>query len=124
MAGFTGAEIAGLLDEGRLTDSRGRTVDFSNTVVVMTSNLGAEAAVGSNRSRRVGFGAAPGQVASRGFDVRGRSARSPLKAQRVSRIWKVRKGLRAADAALFASLAGADVHGALALVAAAYNQQR
>ena len=47
-----------LLDEGRLTDSRGRTVDFSNTVVVMTSNLGAEAAVGATRSRRVGFGAA------------------------------------------------------------------
>lgn len=30
-----------LLDEGRLTDSRGRTVDFTNVVVVMTSNYGA-----------------------------------------------------------------------------------
>lgn len=30
-----------LLDEGRLTDGQGRTVDFKNTVVVMTSNLGA-----------------------------------------------------------------------------------
>lgn len=30
-----------LLDEGRLTDSLGRTVDFSNTIVIMTSNLGA-----------------------------------------------------------------------------------
>ncbi len=30
-----------LLDDGRLTDGRGRTVDFSNTVVVMTSNLGS-----------------------------------------------------------------------------------
>jgi ATP-dependent Clp protease ATP-binding subunit ClpC len=30
-----------LLDEGRLTDSLGRTVDFSNTIIVMTSNLGA-----------------------------------------------------------------------------------
>lgn len=29
-----------LLDEGRLTDSQGRTVDFKNTVIVMTSNLG------------------------------------------------------------------------------------
>ena len=29
-----------LLDEGRLTDSRGRTVDFSNTVIIMTSNAG------------------------------------------------------------------------------------
>jgi ATP-dependent Clp protease ATP-binding subunit ClpB len=29
-----------LLDDGRLTDSKGRTVDFKNTVVVMTSNVG------------------------------------------------------------------------------------
>ena len=31
-----------LLDDGRLTDGQGRTVDFTNTVVVMTSNLGSE----------------------------------------------------------------------------------
>ena len=31
-----------LLDEGRLTDGQGRTVDFRNTVVILTSNLGAE----------------------------------------------------------------------------------
>jgi len=31
-----------LLDEGRLTDSKGRTVDFTNTVIVLTSNIGAE----------------------------------------------------------------------------------
>jgi ATP-dependent Clp protease ATP-binding subunit ClpB len=31
-----------LLDEGRLTDSQGRTVDFRNAVIVMTSNLGSE----------------------------------------------------------------------------------
>lgn len=30
-----------VLDEGRLTDSKGRTVDFCNTVIIMTSNLGA-----------------------------------------------------------------------------------
>ncbi len=33
-----------LLDEGRMTDGRGRTVDFTNTLVVMTSNLGAREA--------------------------------------------------------------------------------
>ncbi len=32
-----------LLDDGRLTDSHGQTVNFANTVVLMTSNLGAEA---------------------------------------------------------------------------------
>lgn len=31
-----------VLDDGRLTDGKGRTVDFSNTVIIMTSNLGAE----------------------------------------------------------------------------------
>ena len=31
-----------LLDDGRLTDSQGRTVDFSNTIVVMTSNIGSQ----------------------------------------------------------------------------------
>lgn len=31
-----------VLDDGRLTDGQGRTVDFSNTVVIMTSNIGAE----------------------------------------------------------------------------------
>ena len=30
-----------LLDEGRLTDSKGRTVDFKNTIIIMTSNLGS-----------------------------------------------------------------------------------
>ncbi|MDH5493101.1 MAG: ATP-dependent Clp protease ATP-binding subunit, partial [Myxococcales bacterium] len=43
-----------LLDEGRLTDGRGRTVDFTNTIIVMTSNLGAAAA---RQAPRIGFGA-------------------------------------------------------------------
>ena len=32
-----------VLDDGRLTDSKGRTVDFRNTVIIMTSNVGADA---------------------------------------------------------------------------------
>jgi len=31
-----------ILDDGRLTDAKGRTVDFSNTVIIMTSNVGSE----------------------------------------------------------------------------------
>src|SRR5207237_2871788 len=31
-----------VLDEGRMTDGQGRTVDFKNTVLVMTSNLGSQ----------------------------------------------------------------------------------
>ena len=32
-----------MLDDGRLTDGQGRTVDFSNTVIIMTSNVGSQA---------------------------------------------------------------------------------
>jgi len=35
-----------VLDEGRLTDSKGRTVDFTNTVIILTSNVGAEFLLG------------------------------------------------------------------------------
>ena len=34
-----------ILDDGRITDSQGRTVDFKNTVIVMTSNIGAKALI-------------------------------------------------------------------------------
>ncbi|MEV6300385.1 ATP-dependent Clp protease ATP-binding subunit [Actinoplanes sp. NPDC051861] len=43
-----------VLDDGRLTDSQGRTVSFKNTVLIMTSNLGSDLISGSTRS--VGFG--------------------------------------------------------------------
>jgi len=41
-----------LLDEGRLTDSQGRTVDFRNTIVIMTSNLGGRYLAGNDSSDR------------------------------------------------------------------------
>lgn len=31
-----------ILDDGRVTDSQGRTVDFKNTIIILTSNLGSE----------------------------------------------------------------------------------
>jgi ATP-dependent Clp protease ATP-binding subunit ClpC len=43
-----------VLEEGRLTDSQGRTVDFRNTVIIMTSNLGTA----DLRKANVGFGKA------------------------------------------------------------------
>ncbi len=42
-----------VLEDGRLTDGQGRTVDFTNTVVIMTSNLGSE--IISSRSGGIGF---------------------------------------------------------------------
>ncbi len=41
-----------VLEDGRLTDSKGRTVDFRNTIVIMTSNIGAESL---KRNKYVGF---------------------------------------------------------------------
>ncbi|TWF81364.1 ATP-dependent Clp protease ATP-binding subunit ClpC [Pseudonocardia hierapolitana] len=43
-----------VLDDGRLTDSQGRTVDFRNTVVIMTSNVGSELI--TNQGATLGFG--------------------------------------------------------------------
>ena len=42
-----------VLDDGRLTDGQGRTVDFRNTLIVMTSNLGAEFLVGLGEDQDV-----------------------------------------------------------------------
>lgn len=48
-----------ILEEGRLTDSFGRKIDFRNTIIVMTSNLGADLI---KKSSEVGFGAAEGAL--------------------------------------------------------------
>nr|WP_326185362.1 ATP-dependent Clp protease ATP-binding subunit [uncultured Oscillibacter sp.] len=44
-----------ILDDGRITDSQGRTVDFKNTVIVMTSNIGARSLTAA--SGKLGFSA-------------------------------------------------------------------
>lgn len=41
--------LLSVLDDGRLTDGRGQTADFTNTVVVMTSNIGADRLVSAPR---------------------------------------------------------------------------
>jgi len=48
-----------ILEEGRLTDSFGRKIDFRNTIIIMTSNLGADLI---KKSSEVGFGAAEGSL--------------------------------------------------------------
>jgi ATP-dependent Clp protease ATP-binding subunit ClpC len=45
-----------VLDDGRLTDGQGRTVDFRNTVIIMTSNVGSELI--TSRGATLGFGSA------------------------------------------------------------------
>lgn len=56
-----------LLDDGRLTDGRGRTADFSNTVVVMTSNLGS--AHYEKQRGPIGFGPAESNDADQWHDT-------------------------------------------------------
>jgi ATP-dependent Clp protease ATP-binding subunit ClpC len=51
-----------IMDDGRLTDGQGRTVDFKNTVVIMTSNVGS---ADLRRAGRVGFVAKKGDDADR-----------------------------------------------------------
>ncbi len=44
-----------ILEDGRLTDSQGRTVDFKNTVIIMTSNVGASLITNSSKNQKLGF---------------------------------------------------------------------
>ena len=53
-----------ILDDGRLTDGQGRTVDFKNTVLIMTSNVGATLL---KKQNTMGFGA-PDKAAAEGYD--------------------------------------------------------
>ena len=41
-----------VLDDGRLTDGQGRTVDFTNTIIILTSNLGSQFLAEPRRRRR------------------------------------------------------------------------
>ena len=49
-----------ILDDGRLTDSKGRTVDFKNTIIIMTSNIGASEC--EKRVTSLGFGSQPSAI--------------------------------------------------------------
>ena len=52
-----------ILEDGRITDSQGRTVDFKNTVIVMTSNVGAQHIL-SGGGKKLGFDAAEEDAAA------------------------------------------------------------
>jgi ATP-dependent Clp protease ATP-binding subunit ClpC len=54
-----------ILEEGRLTDSFGRKIDFRNTIIIMTSNLGADLI---RRSTEVGFGVKEGMLDFKGME--------------------------------------------------------
>ncbi|WP_336629334.1 MULTISPECIES: ATP-dependent Clp protease ATP-binding subunit [unclassified Microbacterium] len=72
-----------VLDDGRLTDGQGRTVDFRNTVIVMTSNIGSEFL--ASRSGALGF------VASQDASANGFASQDDLRARVMG---KLREGMR------------------------------
>jgi ATP-dependent Clp protease ATP-binding subunit ClpC len=55
-----------ILEDGRLTDSKGRTVDFRNTIIIMTSNVGARELYEGRKT--VGFGAQQGAAEAAGYE--------------------------------------------------------
>ena len=54
-----------IMDDGRLTDGKGRHVDFKNTVIIMTSNIGSSFLVGENLTTEEDFEEASKQVIER-----------------------------------------------------------
>ncbi len=74
-----------VLEEGRLTDGKGRHIDFSNTVIVLTTNLGAETF--HRTERKVGFGAEDAPVkAGADLDAAQAAARRALPPELWNRI--------------------------------------
>ena len=80
-----------VLDDGRLTDGEGRTVDFTNTVVVMTSNLGAGRA-----KRALGFTAGATEPAAERMAEAAKRAFLPEFLNRIDEIVDVRAADRGA----------------------------
>ncbi|MEM6319287.1 MAG: AAA family ATPase [Bacteroidota bacterium] len=69
-----------VLDDGRLTDSVGRTVDFTNTVIIMTSNVGAKAV-----SSQLGFGQSTANDAA----IYSKSVRDKFRPEFINRIDRI-----------------------------------
>jgi ATP-dependent Clp protease ATP-binding subunit ClpC len=79
-----------VFDEGRMTDGRGRRVDFTNTVVVMTSNIGAAEVSALRAERTVGFSrAASSGQAGRVGETMIAAARATLPPELYNRIDEV-----------------------------------
>ena len=80
-----------VFDEGRLTDGRGRRVDFTNTVIVLTSNLGAAEARAVKTERTLGFARPRGETddASRLSEVMIGAAKAALPPELYNRLDEV-----------------------------------
>jgi ATP-dependent Clp protease ATP-binding subunit ClpC len=65
-----------ILDDGRLTDSKGRTIDFKNSIIIMTSNVGATTI---NNQKVMGFSASKAEVAKSNYEKMKSNIMSELK---------------------------------------------
>ncbi len=72
-----------ILDDGRLTDSQGRTVSFKNTIIIMTSNVGAGAAA---EKREIGFNAVGKKESEVRDDAYMKALRAMFKPEFINRI--------------------------------------
>lgn len=72
-----------ILDDGRLTDSQGRTVSFKNTIIIMTSNVGATSAAAK---REIGFNAVGKKASEVRDDVYMNALRAAFKPEFLNRI--------------------------------------
>lgn len=72
-----------ILDDGRLTDSQGRTVSFKNTIIIMTSNVGATDAAAK---REIGFNAVGRSESETRDDAYMKALRSTFKPEFLNRI--------------------------------------
>ncbi|MHB9026677.1 MAG: ATP-dependent Clp protease ATP-binding subunit [Armatimonadota bacterium] len=66
-----------LLEDGRLTDNMGRTADFRNTVIIMTSNVGSQHALGA--TKRLGFSTDEDAVTDDSYEAMQNKALNELK---------------------------------------------
>ena len=74
-----------ILDDGRLTDGQGRTVDFKNTIIIMTSNVGV--AELKNNRKALGFGeSSPAEINKSTDEVLGAALKRHFKPEFLNRI--------------------------------------
>ena len=94
-----------ILDDGRITDAQGRTVDFKNTVIVMTSNVGAKSL--TNAGNRLGFTHAD-QDAGKDSEAKFQQARETVMAE-LRQTFRPEFQNRIDDIIVFRSLTEADI---------------
>ena len=92
-----------VMEDGRLTDSQGRVVDFKNTVLIMTSNIGAHII---NREQGIGFRSAkPKEESEREYESMKNRINDELK-----RVFRPEFINRVDETIVFRSLTAADIH--------------